>query len=71
VPSRNFCQDPPSAWAITAKNDEPSACSGSGARLGMSKQTLNCLNIFARVHQKSREAMREDGSCGSRIADQA
>jgi hypothetical protein len=25
---RDFCQDPPSAWAITAKNDEPSACSG-------------------------------------------
>jgi hypothetical protein len=23
-----FCQDPPSPWAITAKNDEPSACSG-------------------------------------------
>jgi hypothetical protein len=31
----------------------------SRARLGMSKQALNCFNIFARVNQKSRKAVPE------------
>ena len=31
----------------------------SGARLGMSMQALNCLNVFARVNQKSRKAVPE------------